>query len=59
MPSALDPYRDIVEESIKIEREMFKAEKANKEKSWEEKMKQKLGLDDEGKEFNCRFSKCS
>lgn len=48
MPSALDPYRGIVEESIKIEREMFKVERARKEQSWEEKMKQKLGLDDPG-----------
>ena len=48
MPRALDPYRDIVEDSIKIEREMYKSEKANKEKSWEHTMKKKLDMDDSG-----------
>ena len=48
MPSALDPFREIVEESIRIEREMYKAEKANKEKSWEQNMKKKLGMADSG-----------
>lgn len=45
----MDPYRDIVEESMRLEREVFKQEKRNKEISWELRMKKKLGIDESGK----------
>ena len=45
-PSALDPHREIVEESVNIEKEMFTSERDNKQQAWEVAMKKKLDLND-------------
>lgn len=44
----LDPFRVIVEESMRLEREIFREDKKNKEVTWEIRMKKKLGLDSSG-----------